>query len=86
KYSKFRAARLLLDAGCDPDYQDATGMTALHYMLKKNSDKKHIGLFVNYGARGDIPNAENNTAAALMLRKRDPDYHRIVEQFGPTQS
>ena len=52
KTSKFRAARLLLDAGCDPDYQDARGMTALHYMLKKNSDKKHIGLFVKYGAGG----------------------------------
>jgi len=34
-------------------------------------------------ARGDIPNADNITAVALMLRKRNPDYHRIVEQFGP---
>lgn len=57
-------------------------MTALHYMLKKNSGKKHIGLFVKYGG-GDIPNADNITAVALMLRKRNPDYHRIVEQFGP---
>ena len=60
-----------------------SSLTALHYMLKKNSDKKHIGLFVKYGSRGDIPNADNITAAALMLRKRDPEYHRIVEQFGP---
>ncbi len=38
---------------------------------------------MKYGARGDIPNAENNTAAALMLRKSDSNFHQIVEQFGP---
>lgn len=81
KYSKFKAAKLLLEVGCDPDFQDAKGMTALHYMLRKNSDKRHFELFAKHGARGDIPNADNITAAAIMKRKRDPDFHRIAERI-----
>lgn len=64
--------QLLLDAGSNPDFQDARGMTALHYMLKKSSDKKHFGAFAQHRARGDIPNADGDTAAALLRRKRDP--------------
>ncbi len=81
KYSKFKAARMLLDAGSNPDFQDVRGMTALHYMLKKASDKKHFRMFVERGARGDIRNAEGDTAAAIMLRKRDPDFHRMAKQL-----
>ncbi len=81
KYSKFKAAAWLLDAGCDPDFRDAKGMTALHYMLKKNSDKRHYQMFASHRARGDIPDSKGNTAASLLRRKRDPDFHRVAEQL-----
>jgi ankyrin repeat protein len=83
KYSKFKAAKLLLEVGCDPNFQDEKGMTALHYMLKKNSDKSQFGMFVEHGVRGDIPNADDMTAAAIMRRKRDPYFHRIAERIAP---
>ena len=55
KWSRFDAAKLLLDLGADVNAQDSTGMTALHYMLKKDSDKEHFRMIVAHGARGDIP-------------------------------
>ena len=81
KNSKFKAAKLLLDAGSNPDFKDASGMTALHYMLKKGSDQKHFRMFVQQGARGDIPDPNGKTAAAIMLRKRDPDFHRLASRL-----
>ena len=81
RQSKFRAARWLLEAGANPDFQDDGGMTALHYMLKKGSDKAHFRLFVEHGARGDIPNAEGITAAAAMLRKRDLEFHQLAKRL-----
>jgi ankyrin repeat protein len=81
KHSKFKSARVLLDAGSDPNFRDARGMTALHYMLKKNSDKRHYGMFVERGARGDIPGSEGETASAILRRKRDPCFREIADQL-----
>jgi ankyrin repeat protein len=81
KHSKFKAVETLLDAGSDPNFKDKSGMTALHYMLKKNSDKQHFAMFVRYGARGDIRNRGGVTATEIMMRKRDPDFHRLAEQL-----
>ena len=81
KNSKFKAARRLLDAGSDPNFQDAKGLTALHYMLKKNSDKSHYGMFVEHRARGDIPGSDGETASAILRRKRDPYFRQIADQL-----
>ncbi len=81
KYSKFKAAAWLLDAGSDPDFQDDRGMTALHYMLKKNSDLSNYRMFVLHGARGDIPDAQGKTASLLLARKRDSAFHRNADEL-----
>ncbi|MYF30144.1 MAG: hypothetical protein F4169_15045 [Gammaproteobacteria bacterium] len=81
KYSRFRGAKALLEAGADPDYRDVRGMTALHYMLKKRSDIRHFRTFAAYGARGDIPDRDGRTAAAIMSRKRDPAFHVAAAQL-----
>jgi len=81
KNSKFKAARLLLGAGSDPNFQDAKGMTALHYMLKKNSDKSHYGMFMEHDARGDIQGPGGETASAILRRKRDPYFREIADQL-----
>jgi len=80
-WSKFAAAEELLKAGADPDFVDAKGMTALHYMLKKGSDKKHIAMIIRYGARGDIKDKAGVTAIDIMRRKKDPDFRRMAEQL-----
>ena len=84
KNSKFKAARRLLDAGSDPNFQDTRGLTALHCMLKKNSNKSHYGMFMEHGVRGDIRGPDGETASAILRRKRDPYFHKIADQLAST--
>jgi ankyrin repeat protein len=80
KTSHFRAARLLLELGADVDFQDRHGMTALHYMLRKGSDKRHLKMVIAHGARLDLANHEGTTAAEIMRRKRDPALQRLASR------
>lgn len=80
-WSKFGPAEELLKLGANPDYRDKKGMTALHYMLKKSSDKKHFAMMVRYGARGDIKDKSGQTAAEIMARKKDPDFRRMAGEL-----
>jgi len=77
----FAAAEELLKLGADPDAIDAKGMTALHAMLEKGSDKQHFGMFIGHRARGDLPGPDGLTAAEIMRRKRDPEFRHMAEQL-----
>ena len=56
-------------------------MTALHYMLKKGSDKKFFAMLIAHGARGDIKNKDGVTAAELMRKKKDPQFRGMADQL-----
>jgi len=81
KISHFGPAKVLLELGADPNYRDRRGMTALHYMLKRGSDKKHFAMLLAHGARGDIPNGQGMSAIDLLSRKRDPAFRRIAVEL-----
>ena len=81
KVSRFESARLLLEAGADPNFVDGKGMTALHYMLKKGSDLMHFELLAGQGARGDIPGPDGRTAIEILSRKRDPGFRAVAERL-----
>ena len=81
KVSHFPPAGRLLDHGADVNVQDPKGMTALHYMLKKQSDKVHFEMLIAHGARGDIPNREGLTVVDIMRKKRDPDFHELADRL-----
>ena len=81
KTSHFRSAEQLLKLGADVNYRDSKGMTALHYMLKKDSDKKHFAMLIAHNARGDIKNKEGVTAAEIMRTKKDPDFRKMADQL-----
>jgi len=81
KWSHFKAAEELLKLGADVNCVDPNGMTALHYMLKKGSDKPYFAMLVAHGARGDIKNKDGVTAAELMRKKRDPEFKRMVDRL-----
>jgi hypothetical protein len=81
RWSRFGPAEELLAAGADPNLRDKDGMTALHYMLKKGSDKAHFRLFARFGARGDIPDSAGRTARDIMRRKKDADFHRLADEL-----
>jgi hypothetical protein len=72
---------VFLKLGAGVNLRDSKRMTALHYLLKKGSDKKHVRMLMKYGARGDIENAEGVTAAEIMVRKRDPEFRRMASHL-----
>jgi hypothetical protein len=78
-HSRFAAAEELLKLGADPDAVNSKGLTALHMMLKKDSDKKHIAMVVRCGARGDIRDKAGVTAIDILRRKRDPELRKLAE-------
>lgn len=71
KWSRFAAAQALLQCGANPNLQDATGKTALHYMLKKRSEPRYFRMFLEHGARLDIADADGKTVDDLGSRIRD---------------
>jgi hypothetical protein len=79
-WNRFAAAEELLKHGADVNFQDAKKMTALHCVLKKGSDKKHIRMLLKYGARGDLKNGNGVSAAEIMMRKRDPEFRKMAAQ------
>lgn len=81
KTSHFRSAEELLKLGADVNYRDSKGMTALHYMLKKSSDRKHFAMLIAHGARGDIKNKDGITAAELMRKKKAPQFRAMADQL-----
>ena len=81
QYSRYDGARALLDMGANPDAKDAQGRTALHRMLSKGIDKRFFHLFADHGARGDIPDSGGRTAADIMRRKKDLEFHRLAERL-----
>ena len=78
QWSRFRAAEELLKLGADVNFKSAKGMTALHHMLKKGSDPKHLRMLAKYRPRTDIPNRDGVTAAEIMSRKRDPFFRELA--------
>lgn len=79
KCSRFAAAQALLQCGADVNFQDATGKTALHYMLKKRSDPKHLRMFAEHGARLDIADASGRTAGDIASRIRDERFRKALK-------
>jgi len=87
-WSRFGPAEALLAAGADPNARNAKGDTALHLMLRKGSAIEHLRLFARHGARGDLSGADGRTAAEILRRKRDPEFHSLADDLatGPASA
>ena len=81
QWNQFVAAEEFLKLGAEVDFQDSKKMTALHYLLKKGSDKKYVRMLIKYGARGDLKNGSGVTAAEIMMRKKDPEFREMASQL-----
>jgi hypothetical protein len=81
QWSHFAAAEALLKLGADANFRSAAGVTALHAMLKKASDKRHFAMLIAHGARGDIGDAEGVTAVQILRRKKDPAFRAMADQL-----
>ena len=81
KYSKFRAAAVLLEAGSNPNWVDPIQRTAMHAMLKKGTHIHHFEMFVKHAARTDIEDSEGRTVDAILRRKRDKAWHTLADRL-----
>jgi uncharacterized protein len=79
--SHFEEAELLAELGADVNALNGQGLTALHLMLKKDSDKRWFEMLIRHGARGDIPDPQGRTAAEIMRRKKDPDFRAMADRL-----
>jgi uncharacterized protein len=80
-WSHFEEAKVFLELGANVDAKNRDGLTALHLMLRKGSDKAHFQMLISHGARGDIPGPDGQTAADLLSRKKDPVFRDMADQL-----
>jgi hypothetical protein len=81
KNGRYKAARLLLDRGANVNHQDSRGMTALHHLLARQVDARHIALVMKYDPRGDLTDRQGRSVSAVMARKRDPAVKKLAVEF-----
>jgi uncharacterized protein len=77
-FSHFRSAQHLLARGADPNAIGADGCTALHLMIKKRSDPRHMQMVLDHGARTDIAGPDGRTVDDLLSRARTPALRALL--------
>jgi ankyrin repeat protein len=78
KVSHFESAWRLASRGANVDFQDAAGMTAFHYMLKKGSAPEHFEALASFNPSFDLADSGGRTARELLGRKREPRLRALV--------
>jgi ankyrin repeat protein len=74
KVSRFRAAERLLRHGANVNFQSSKGTTALHLVLKKNSDRKHVEMLLRHGADPTIRDKQGVSPIDMVAKRRDRTY------------
>ncbi|HEY7653905.1 MAG TPA: ankyrin repeat domain-containing protein [Methylomirabilota bacterium] len=82
KWSRFAGAERLLRHGANVNFQNSKGMTALHLLLKKNSDRKYVEMLVRYGANPRLKNREGKSPLDMVERRRDRTYFEWFTSLG----
>src|SRR5262244_2370429 len=71
KWSRFKAAERLLHHGANVNFQNSKGMTALHFVVKKNSDRRHVEMLLRHGADPCLRDAKDVSPLDMVARRRD---------------
>ena len=71
KWSRFKAAERLLHHGANVNFQNSKGMTALHFVVKKNSDRRHVEMLLRHGADPCLRDAKGVSPLDMVARRRD---------------
>jgi len=74
RWSRFAGAERLLRHGANVNFQNSKGVAALHLLLKKNSDRKHIQMLLRYGADPTIRDRDGRSPLDMVARRRDRTY------------
>ena len=80
RWSRFVGAERLLRHGANVNFQNSKGRTALHLLLKKNSDRKYIHMVLRYGADPTIRDREGRSPVDMVANRRDRTYFTLFSQ------
>jgi ankyrin repeat protein len=62
------------------NFQNSKGMTALHFLLKKNSDRKYIEMLVRHGADPTLKNADGVRPLDMVANRRDKTLFNLLSK------
>jgi len=85
KWSHFAAAERLLRHGANVNFQSSKGMTALHFLLKKNSDRKYVEMLLRHGADPTLENAEGKSPLDMVANRRDKTLLELLSKRSPSK-
>ena len=80
KWSRFVAAERLLRQGANVNFQNSKGLTTLHLVLKKNSDRKHVEMLLRHGADPTIKGRDGKSPLDLVRNRRDKTYFTLLSR------
>ena len=81
----FAAAKRLLRHGANVNFQSSKGMTALHFLLKKNSDRKYVEMLLRHGADPTLENAEGKSPLDMVASRRDKTLLELLSKRSPSK-
>jgi ankyrin repeat protein len=61
----------MLRHGADVNFQNSKGLTALHLVIRKNSDRRHVEMLLRHGADPRIKSKDGVSPMDLLSRRRD---------------
>lgn len=83
KWSRFVGAERLLRHGANVNFQNSKGLTALHLVLKKNSDRKHVEMLLRHGADPTIKSRDGKSPLDRVRNRRDKTYVNLLQARRP---
>jgi uncharacterized protein len=83
KLSRFAAAERLLRHGANVNFQNSSGLTALHLLLKKDSAPRHVEMLLRHGADPSIRSKDGRSPLDLVARRRDKTYLELLSRRRP---
>jgi uncharacterized protein len=78
KWSRFVGAERLLRHGANVNFQNSKGLTALHLVLKKNSDRRHVEMLLRHGADPAIRSRDGRSPLDIVRTRRDKTYFELL--------
>jgi ankyrin repeat protein len=80
KWSRFAGAERLLRHGANVNFQNSKGLTALHLVLRKNSDRRHVEMLLRHGADPTIRSRDGRSPLDLVRNRRDRTYFTLLSR------
>ena len=80
KWSRFKAAARLLRHGANVNFQNSKGTTALHALVKKQSDRRYVELLLRHGADPRRRDAKGVSPLDMVARRRDQTLFHLISR------